>query len=140
MTGNERFQDGNKRGSDFYSEVWVRCPICQKKGVANADYSLKKARLVCYHCSFNKEIEIRVQMPAHLFFDAELLLQAPFKNEVFYAYNKEHLDYLEQYIGASIREHKDRTHFTLLEKLPKFYHESKNRNALLKLIDKLKLK
>ena len=39
-----------------------------------------------------------------------------------------------------LREHKDRTHFTLLEKLPRFYHEAKNREVLLKLIAKLKAK
>jgi hypothetical protein len=39
-----------------------------------------------------------------------------------------------------MREHKDRAHFTLLEKLPKFYHEGKNRTALLKIIEKLKKK
>jgi hypothetical protein len=37
----------------------------------------------------------------------------------------------------TLREHKDRTHFTLLEKLPKFYHEAKNREGVLKIIAKL---
>ena len=55
-------------------------------------------------------------------------------------FNREHLDYLEAYISAMLREHKDRTHFTLLEKLPRFYHEAKNRDTLLKLIAKLKNK
>jgi len=36
------------------------------------------------------------------------------------------------------REHKDRQHFTLLEKLPAFYHQAKNRDGLLKVIGKLK--
>ena len=47
--------------------------------------------------------------------------------------------YLEKYISATLREHKDRTNFTLLEKLPKFYHEAKNREGLLKIIAKLKI-
>ena len=63
-----------------------------------------------------------------------------FKNDVFWSYNHEHLAYLEQYISATLREHRDRSHFTLLEKLPKFYHEAKNRDALLKIIKKLKNK
>ena len=74
------------------------------------------------------------------FFDVELWLQADFKNEQFWAYNDEHLNYLERYISATLRGHKERTHFTLLEKLPKFYHEAKNREALLKIIAKLKSK
>ena len=63
-----------------------------------------------------------------------------FKGERFFAYNGEHLAYLERYIAATLREHKDRTGFTLLEKLPKFYHEAKNREALLKIIQRLKSK
>ncbi len=80
------------------------------------------------------------EMAAHAYFNAKLWLQHPFKNDVFFAYNGKHLHYLEQYIAAGLREHKNRTGFTLLEKLPKFYHEAKNRNALLKIIDKLKRK
>ncbi|WP_051189393.1 hypothetical protein [Daejeonella oryzae] len=81
-----------------------------------------------------------IQMPANAFFDAEIWLQSSFKNELFYAFNDKHLDYLERYINATLREHKDRTGFTLLEKLPKFYHEAKNRVALLKIIARLKAK
>lgn len=67
-----------------------------------------------------------------------LWLEQPFKDDVVWAYNYAHLDYLDNYIAATLREHKDRTHFTLLEKLPKFYHEAKNRSALLKLIKKMR--
>ena len=81
-----------------------------------------------------------IQMPANAFFNAALWLQTSFKNELFYAYNDRHLEYLERYISAVLREHKDRSHFTLLEKLPKFYHEAKNREGLLKIISKLKNK
>lgn len=56
------------------------------------------------------------------------------------AYNGKHLEYLEQYISAKLREHKDRSHFTLLEKLPAFYGKAQSREALLKIITKLKYK
>jgi predicted RNA-binding Zn-ribbon protein involved in translation (DUF1610 family) len=142
-----RFQDQNFRLSEFQNEVWVVCPKCSKKAIAKVDYEAKKARLICDSCGYNKEIETSSsilglkgnwQTAANTYFDAELWLKTPFKNEVFWAYNDQHLLYLEQYISAKLREHKDRTHFTLLEKLPKFYHEAKNREALLKIIEKLK--
>jgi len=79
-------------------------------------------------------------MAAHGYFNAALWLKVPFRNEILWAYNAGHLEYLEQYIEAGLREHTDRVGFTLLEKLPKFYHDAKNREALLKLIAKLKLK
>lgn len=139
-----RFNDENKTLSHFYNEVWVVCPACKKRATATVDFETKIARLSCLNCGHNKEMttqvtaDASVQMPAHQFFKTNLWLQAPFKNDLFFAYNLQHLLYLERYITARLREHKDRTHFTLLEKLPKFYHEAKNRQALLKIIDKLK--
>ncbi|SFN99451.1 hypothetical protein SAMN05421741_11626 [Paenimyroides ummariense] len=144
-----RFQDENKILSDFYGEVWVKCPQCNKKAIATADYDKKEARLYCESCGYNKQTSTETsvfgikgnwEMAAHGYFNAKLWLQYSFKNDVFYAYNNEHLHYLEQYIAAGLREHKNRKGFTLLEKLPKFYHEAKNRGALLRIIQKLKVK
>jgi hypothetical protein len=144
-----RFQDQNKTLRDFYNEVWVICPSCENKAVAKAIIENNQVRLYCEHCGYNKQKSTEIcisgtkgilEMPAHGYFDVELWLQASFKNEIFYAFNGEHLNYLENYISANLREHKDRSHFTLLEKLPKFYHEAKNRGALLKIIQKLKNK
>lgn len=141
----KRFRDEDKRLSDFYNEVWVVCYKCHNKAIATADFENEKARLVCLECGYNNEVLMLVGkatyiMAANRYFNAELWLKAPFRNELFLAYNLKHLEYLEQYIEAGLREHKDRTGFTLLERLPKFYHDAKNREALLKLIARLKLK
>ncbi|MFP9117686.1 hypothetical protein ACLI08_07855 [Flavobacterium sp. RNTU_13] len=143
----ERFTDENKLLTEFQSEVWVKCPCCEKKAIAIANCETKTARLFCINCSYLKEIstetessggKLNIIMAAHRYFDAELWLQYQYKSDVFLAYNDQHLYYLEHYISAKLREHKTRTHFTLLEKLPKFYHEGKNRKALLKIIKHLK--
>ena len=144
-----RFQDKNHRLSHFQNHVDVVCPGCGKNAAATADHEKKQARLYCPHCGFSKiatttteVLGIRgdLKIPAHEYFGAKLWFAAPFKNEEFFAFNPEHLDYLEAYISATLREHKDRSHFTLLEKLPRFYHEAKNREALLRLIAKLRAK
>ena len=146
MAQPKRFKDENLLLSNFYGEALVICPACAKKAVAKADYKIKKVRLFCTQCGYNKEAATvintttYIQMPAQQYFDAELWLQAPFKNEVFRAFNEKHLDYLERYIKACLREHKDRRHYTLLEKLPKFYHEAKNRERLIKIIENLRNK
>lgn len=142
---HNRFQDENLLLSDFYQEVLVVCPTCAKKAMAKVNFETKTARLFCLHCGCNKETTTAIKYgtintAANHYFQAELWLQAPFKNDIFWAYNDKHLEYLERYISATIREHKDRTGFTLLEKLPKFYHEAKNRESLLKIIAKLKIK
>jgi len=142
-----RFQDENKTISEFRTNVLVVCPKYWKKASARVDYENNSARLFCENCGYNKQktTEAAVfghsgnwQLSAGSYFGAELWLKASFKNNVFWAYNLSHLEYLEKYISASLREHKDRAHFTLLEKLPKFYHEAKNREALLKIIERLK--
>jgi predicted RNA-binding Zn-ribbon protein involved in translation (DUF1610 family) len=146
----ERFIDKNFRLSDFENEVWVVCPSCYKQAISTINETEKKARLFCTHCGFNKTCSTQiayekrkiliVQQAAYLFFDAKIWFSMPYKKYLFWAYNPSHLNYLEQYIGAKLRENKGRTHFTLLEKLPKFYHEAKNREGLLKIISILKMK
>lgn len=140
-----RFQDENKKLAAFYREVWVVCPGCEKKAIASADHASKTARLICTHCGHNQlcntgDASSNWIMAAHNFFDAELFLKADFNDSYFFAYNREHLIYLENYIAAGLREHRNRTGFTFLEKLPKFYHEAGNRKPLLALIAKLKKK
>ncbi|GAA4324342.1 hypothetical protein GCM10023149_25880 [Mucilaginibacter gynuensis] len=145
----QRFTDENKLMSDFFGEVWVHCSTCNKKAIATVSFETQTASLHCTQCGLYKRISTEItllgskghwQLPANRYFDAELWLMMPFKAEVFFAYNGQHLAYLEKYISATLREHKDRTHFTLLEKLPKFYHEAKNRKGLLKIIEKLSKK
>ncbi|MGV6945712.1 hypothetical protein [Sphingobacterium kyonggiense] len=144
-----RFQDQKLRLSDFYSNVIIQCPRCNLKAIATVDFESRKARLLCENCTYSKDCSTEATfygtignliLPAHQYFYANLWLLAPFKNDIVWAYNYEHLDYLESYITAKLREHKDREHFTLLEKLPRFYHDRKNRDSLLKLIAKLRLK
>jgi transcription elongation factor Elf1 len=59
---------------------------------------------------------------------------------LFWAYNYDHLHYLEGYIGASLRERKTASRMSMVEKLPRFMQLAKNRGALLKLIARLKRK
>lgn len=144
---SKRFVDENKTLSYFCHEVWVVCPACAARAIAKTDEANKTARMFCTQCGYHKEVSTMLDknasliVAANVYFTAPLWLQMPFRSkEVFYAYNAEHLLYLEQYIAAEMRESKNRTHFTLLEKLPAFYHAAKNRSDLLKIIHKLKLK
>jgi hypothetical protein len=147
MSGNkERFIDGNLRLSAFMDEVWVVCPVCSKKAIAFRITDRDCVRMSCISCGYARELSTKtvngmsILIPAHAYFNAVLWLQMPFRKHLFQAFNGSHLAYLEQYIAADIRESRDRTHFTLLEKLPKFYHAAENRVGLLKIIAKLREK
>nr|MBS9767529.1 hypothetical protein [Flavobacteriaceae bacterium] len=72
-------------------------------------------------------------------FNTELWLQKVCKgNNVFWATNFKHLEYLKQYIQADIRERNDfQRNMTMIAKLPKFIKSAKNRESLLKIIKQL---
>lgn len=142
---NKRFKDQHLRISDFYNEVWVHCPTCQHLAYARADHEEKRVRLSCSSCGYFKCVSTalgkrHLVMAANGYFEVELWFEAAYKGEVFAAYNPFHLGYLRDYIAAGLREHRDREHFTMLEKLPKYMQVAKNREGLLKLIDRLKRK
>ncbi len=74
------------------------------------------------------------------YFGCELWLKTDFRGNLLWAFNAEHLAYLKKYIHAKLRERNDRQGFTLVEKLPQFIKSAKNREALLKEIEKLEKK
>lgn len=146
MADQKRFTDKHKRLSDFADEVWAVCPTCSGKAIATRYLEEKIARILCTTCGYNRSISIElgtkgyVILSAHDYFNVPLWLSASFKDKTFDAYNGEHLNYLQEYIAAGLRETKDRKFFTMVEKLPKFITSAKNREALLKLIEKLRNK
>ncbi|MES2455860.1 MAG: hypothetical protein V4594_09980 [Bacteroidota bacterium] len=141
MELSNRFQDEEKSIDDFGDEVWVVCPTCKEKSIIAKSADKKTVRWVCTACGFSRQEEAWKTLPANHYFDeAKLWLVIPFRDGHIKALNGAHLDYLERYIAAGLREHYDRKGFTLVEKLPKYMQSGKNRQALLKTIKKLRLK
>ncbi len=69
-------------------------------------------------------------MEAHQYLMRNIGCNMAFKNDLFFAYNDEYFDYLERYISATLRAHKGRSHFTLLEKKhPNFIMKAKKREG-----------
>ncbi|TSJ42696.1 hypothetical protein FO440_00445 [Mucilaginibacter corticis] len=81
--------------------------------------------------------EIVEGKPTERYFGLPLWLSEGFRGESFWAYNYEHLAYLKKYISADLRERNDRTHWTLVEKLPNWIKAGKNREKLVKLITEI---
>jgi len=129
------------------------CPECGKPiqlSLYNLTKKEKKVKITCPACqvvqTFEPEyLEYRVLSQnfgegKDQYFGCELWLQSDFKGNVLWANNFEHLDYMKRYIQARLRERNDRKGFTLVEKLPQFIKSAKNREALLKEIEKLERK
>ncbi len=130
------------------------CPKCgelfQLDLVDNLEKKEEKVKVTCSNCR-----DVQVYEPKYMeyrvlsqsfgegkdgYFGCELWLQTDFRGNVLWANNREHLDYLKRYIQARLRERNDRQGFTLVEKLPQFIKSAKNREALLKEIEKLEKK
>ncbi len=140
-----RFKDKNLTLDTFSDKTLVVCPKCNGKATITSKLNPESAELSCSFCHYysNKPIPFdkrELDLTKDYHFDCEIWLQASFKNERFWAHNYEHLTYMKQYIGAGLRERNNREFFTLVEKLPSFIKSAKNRDRLLKLIDKLEKK
>ncbi len=147
----------DKKQIIYYSlHVSRNCPQCGKEIAASIKNVAKKKdsiRLSCKNCSFvgDYKPEYDQDYPCHYregqdgVFGAELWLKKMYKRHIFWANNYKHLKYLKDFIGAKIRAtgYTDadlRNNNTMASRLPKFIKSSKNRNDLLKIIEKLESK
>jgi hypothetical protein len=137
-----RFIDSNLSLSDFSDKTLVACPQCGKRAEVIGNHT-KTPVLICYSCHYKNEQPqgTKEYNPTiHSEFGVEFWLQASFKNELLWFHNHEQMAYVKRYIQADIRERNNREFFTLVEKLPQFIKSAKNRDRLLKLIEKLEKK
>jgi hypothetical protein len=162
-----RFKDEGQTLHRFSYEFLVHCPKCNKRahvvllresGVELPeprdgyvlDAIFHPRRLVCAHCGFTQDWrgrEIQSGGPCDWYFLQPVWLQTPCCGETLWAYNKEHLDFLEQYVAATLREraHPDgpllsqkARNLSLASRLPAWIKSAKNRDDVLRCIGKLR--
>lgn len=109
-------------GKTFKRTTTIRCQACHHDNLAHI-HIIKKRHQGCDD-----------------YFGMDLLLQAPFKGHVFWAYHDKHLAELEAFIKADLRERTGSSgNGSMICRLPFWMKSAKNRDGLLKLIDQLKL-
>lgn len=131
----------------------VVCPKCS--GMAKILMSEKQpesgstVKLICGSCGFNKKIETKSRSfdwhsedPTDGFFGYALWLKTPCCGHSLWAFNMRHLDLLEAYVSAELRERKrdayGYTNSSVASRLPKWIKSAKNRDKLLSAIVKLR--
>ena len=160
MTGNTisngpdpgRFVDQGERIYDLGEEILVVCPKCSgmAKVVLNGDLPEKLSkrlfaprRLICMCCMHRDEWagrQANVGGAIDWYFGLPLWLMEPCCGEVLWAYNLEHLEIIESYVAAKLRERTNKGRNSFLSKLPKWLKSAKNRDEILRSIGKLKRK
>ena len=141
---------------EFVKDISVICPKCDNKAlVKTGDFSIfkyeaKDVKVVCSKCGFNKTLDKIATKGKHLifgapvdpFFHLPVWYQDDFIGNVLWAYNPEHLEFLEQHVGAKLRERNGFKHQikTIGAKLPRWMTTKNNREVVLKTLLKLKSK
>ena len=144
-------------GTSIYSFMHmflVRCPNCnlcaQVARVGEASIQ-STGKLTCTHCGCAKTCPLTGWSDREArdwYFKLPLWLQKPCCGHVLWAFNLEHLSFIESYISAKHRERNfdasedpyQIRNKTLASRLPKWMTSAKHREEILRTIDQLRQK
>lgn len=126
-----------------------RCPNCGFKWL-EGKYTCKslgcgargQAGITCPQCQKSSRVQIvwraeRLGKPADPAFGLPLWLQSPCCDETLWAYNGPHLRALRDYVASDLRERTGVLYWSTFARLPKWVSAGKNRDAVLRCIDRL---
>lgn len=108
-TDPARFRDPLVTLWAFATTVLVRCPSCARRAVVELSQAgePRRARLVCRACGHNAVREdgaYGLGGAVDPCFGLPLWLQTPCRGETLWAFNLEHVELLERYLSARLRE------------------------------------
>ena len=155
-----RYLDRGRPLAMFSDLIHVVCPGCGERAVVvprpglpslkyYSELRFRPRRLACAACGLTRDwtarrranalVGVWLSGPDEPFFGLPLWLQAPCRGEVLWAYNERHLDMLEAYVTAGLRE---RTPWPssqgMLDRLPAWIKASGNRADVLRAIRRLR--
>jgi len=126
------------------------CDNCGKSinvEIPNLKEPSQQVTIPCSHCGITRTFEPRNEPTRLVYksigaatdpvFNLPLWFQAEIKGNHFWAYNRRHLQDIRSYVQAKLRERQSEGYTTMVERLPQFIKEAKNREAILKTIEQL---
>ncbi|PWV87038.1 hypothetical protein DFQ01_1682 [Paenibacillus cellulosilyticus] len=136
---DSRFKDSGERIYDFLFKhnILIECPHCKRcaKGIRKIDSSFGYI-MQCRYCGILSN-PIVGSWGNGTFMGLNLWLRTNCCGNLLWAYNKEHLDFLNSYINSSLRERIPNINQSLASRLPNWIKSRKNREELSKGIAKL---
>ena len=147
---SERFVDRGKHINELADEFLIVCPRCsgQAKVLLDgnvefnpANHLFKPRKLVCTHCAFTeiwRKGTVYTNGNCDWYFRQPLWLEISCCGARLWAYNLKHLEMLEDYVSAKLRERTQKGRSSFLSKLPQWIKSAKNRDEILKGIAKLR--
>ena len=133
-TMTNRFTDDGLSFFDHWDHWIVACPGCGKP----VDY--RENKVACIHCGFSKAYSGNDLLLREVPHTAAVrsYLALPCCGHTLWAVNLEHLDLLERYVGATLRERLPNMNRSMVSRLPQWIKEAKHRDEILAGIQKLR--
>ncbi len=147
-----RFQNDYTCLEHFNASVLVNCPRCQE--CAQLVPNVSKLRMpegpdrrqvACRHCGYSSEFKSatldRACVTADWHHRLPLWLQIPCCGEVLWAFNEEHLSFLQRFIGAGLRERTGdgrHSNHSMTSRLPQWMQAAKHRDEVLRGLERLR--
>ena len=111
-----KIEHQTKPTKKIFDKTSFECPKCNVR----KSYPLKWYRYDIFEEGFEP------------YFGLELWLKTSLKGKTLWAYNAQHLKYLKDFLGASLREDDNRSKYSIVTNLPKWMKSAKNRDLVLK--------
>jgi hypothetical protein len=152
MIDPNRFCDTRETLYHFSEEYLVVCPQCSNCAHVvplNVDPQsfLAPRRVTCQSCSYSKDWQgksIGIGSAHDSYFGLPLWLQIAVDDRILWFYNLRHLQFVEAFVRATLRERRTDIHgcrnASVISRLPNWLKAAKNRQRILKAIDRLKQK
>lgn len=150
---NWRFIDEKMGYWAFVDPIYVSCPQCQSRAKIFAlDKPNRlhcKRRVVCSACGFNLEKRNAWRKegpgsPVDPFFRLPLWLTGQFGVQTLWAFNYEHLEYIESFVKAKHRSRNIHAagclNCSVISRLPRWLKKANKRQSILNIIQKIKEK
>lgn len=148
---------------EFVRDILVVCPKCEGKALVQTGnyhqpkFTVDEVKLSCVHCGHSKVMnevlkrkddkQKRGQIliygaPIDPFYHLPLWFCMDVMGETLWAYNLDHLNFLAEHVEAKLRERNGFQHQvkSIGARLPRWMTAAKNRDEVLRAIDKLKNK
>lgn len=158
MESGGRFLDHGRPLAAYSDLIHVVCPDCRAQAVVvprpglpelryYSELQYRPRRLVCAHCGTTRDwvaarrngllVGVALGGPDDPFFGRPLWLRTRCCGNILWAYNGRHLDTLQAYVAADLRERTGPT-MGMLGRLPAWIKKANNRADVLRGIDRLR--
>ena len=151
-----RFRDDGSQPDVSWNHWLVRCPRCQgcaevrhitqaNRNYLGAVVHTLPARVVCRSCGYIHTVTEMAQSGSTLPRDDSrdwvsglpFWLHSACAGHILWAWNASHLEFLERYVSADLRERTPNVNRSLASRLPRWLKAAKHRDEVLRCIRKL---